>query len=71
MRSFRWHEPSVDVPEREVIRVTDDTTKAELEEAMTNMAATAARMPAHWVERKAATHRRIDALLGEWERAPA
>jgi len=55
----------------ETIVVTDATTKAELAEAMTNMAATAARMPAHWTDRKAAIHARIDVLLDEYERAPA
>jgi hypothetical protein len=54
----------------ETIVVTDATTKAELAEALTNMAATAARTPAHWAERKAAIHARIDALLYEYENAP-
>ena len=47
------------------IRVTDDTTADELREAITNLAATASRMPAHWTDRKAALHGRIDALLDE------
>lgn len=38
-------------------------TKAELAEAMTNLAATAKRMPCHWVERRAEIHRQIDAYL--------
>lgn len=76
MRSFRWREPSVDVPDREVIRVTDDTTKAELAEALTNLSHTAQRefpvvgtedVPTPWDCR----HRVINALLCDWERAPA
>ena len=41
--------------------------RAELREAITNMAATAARMPAHWVDRKAALHVRINELLSDLE----
>lgn len=47
------------------IVITDDTTPDELREAITNLAATASRMPAHWTDRKAAMHARIDALLDE------
>lgn len=53
----------------EVLRVTDDTTPAELREAITNMARTAARCPAHWTDRKAEIHNRINALLSELEAA--
>ncbi len=53
---------SIDTP---IVRVTDDTTPEELREAITNLAATAARLPAHWVDRKAVLHARIDALLDE------
>lgn len=49
----------------------DETTKAELEEAMSNLAATLHRMPEHWVERRAALHLKIDALLVDWESAPS
>lgn len=56
----------------QVIRVTDDTTKAELEEALTNLAQYAARQQHHPdCERWVTAHRRIDALLCDWERAPA
>ena len=47
------------------IVITDDTTPDELREAITNLAATASRMPAHWTDRRAALHARIDALLDE------
>ena len=47
------------------IVVTDDTTADELREAITNLAATAHRMPAHWTDRRAVLHARIDVLLDE------
>lgn len=47
------------------IVITDDTTPDELREAITNLAATASRMPSHWTDRRAALHARIDALLDE------
>lgn len=59
-----------DVEQREVILVTDDTTKAEIEEAITRHRAALDRMPSHWADRRAALHGRIDALLTDWERAP-
>ena len=55
---------SIDTP---IVRVTDETTPEELREAITNLARTASRCPAHWVERKAKLHERIDALLYELE----
>ena len=51
--------------------ITDETTRAELEEAMRHLAATAARLPQHYVDRRAAIHARIDVLLGEWLSAAA
>ena len=51
----------------DTIVVTDDTTADDLREAITNLAATAHRMPAHWVEKRAAMHERINALLTELE----
>jgi hypothetical protein len=59
----------IDEP-RDIVRVTDNTTKAELEEAITSHRATLARMPAHWTDRRAALHAKIDAMLADWERAP-
>lgn len=55
----------------EVVRVTDQTTRAELEEALSNIVGTLHRMPAHWVDRRAALHAKIDAMLEDWERAKA
>ena len=49
----------------QVVRIDDDTTPEELREAITNLAATASRMPAHWTDKRAAIHERIDALLDE------
>lgn len=62
------HQPLDDTPT--VVRVTDATTRAELEEAMGNIRATLRRMPAHWTERRAGLHAKINALLDDWERAP-
>ena len=56
---------------REVIVVTDETTRAELEEAMTNVVATLHRMPAHWTDKRAGLHHKLDAMLTDWQQAPA
>lgn len=53
----------------EIIRVTDDTTRAELEEAITGHNLTLSRMPKHWTDRRARLHALIDALLEDWEQA--
>lgn len=55
----------------EIVRV-DPESKAELEEALRHLAAYAAHQLHHpdntrWVQ----AHRRIDALLDDWEHAPA
>lgn len=44
----------------------EDTTKLELEEAMTNIVATLDRMPAHWTDRRAQLHMKLDDLLDKW-----
>lgn len=54
----------------QAIKVTDETTRAELEEAMRRVTATLHRMPAHWTDRRAALHAKLDVLLEDWERAP-
>lgn len=51
------------------IRITDETTRAELEEAMANVVATLHRMPAHWTDRRASLHAKLDAMLADWEAA--
>lgn len=57
-----------------LIRVTDSTSRAELEEALTNLAAHARRqvrvldvagLPSAWTK----AHARIDALLVDWQAA--
>lgn len=45
-------------------------TKPELEEAMRNVVATLARMPAHWQDRRAGMHLKLNDLLTLWETAP-
>lgn len=59
----------VDQP-REILRVTDDTTRAEIEQAITSHRETLRRMPSHWADRRTRLHGLIDALLVDWERAP-
>lgn len=49
----------------------EQVCQADLREALTNMAASAARMPEHWTDRKAELHRQINDLLDDLERAPA
>lgn len=48
------------------LRITDDTTRADLEEAMVNLVHTLHRMPAHWTDRRAVLHGKLDLLLDEW-----
>lgn len=55
----------------DTIVITDETTRAELEEAMTNIVATLHRMPAHWTDRRAGLHAKLDHMLEDWEQAPA
>lgn len=45
---------------------TAQVTRAELEDAIREHLATLRRMPVHWVDRRAAYHERINALLGDW-----
>lgn len=56
----------------ETIRITDESTKVEIAEALTHLAEYAARQQHHpdstrWVR----AHERINALLTDWEAAPA
>lgn len=56
----------------DTIVVTDETTRAELAEAITHLGAYAARQMHHPdCERWVTAHRRIDNLLYEWQRASA
>ena len=45
----------------------DEDTVADLREAITHLARTTMRQPTHWVDRKAATHARINELLDQLE----
>lgn len=72
MRSYRLDGNHVDTPAAEMIRITDESSRAEIAEALTHLAQYAARQMHHpdcsrWVR----AHERIDALLGDWERASA
>lgn len=50
------------------IRITDDTTRVEIEEAIANVLASMRRLPGvpGYIDRG---HARINALLDDWERA--
>lgn len=50
-----------------LIRITDDTTRAEIEEAFVHLRASQRRAPAYMTERY---HERYNALLLAWEQAP-
>lgn len=45
----------------------EEATRAELEEALAHLNASAKRIPRHFTERKAAVHAVIDARLTEWQ----
>jgi hypothetical protein len=51
--------------------ITAETTRADLEDALRNLVATARRLPAHYVDRRAELHAEIDALIDDWLAAPA
>lgn len=51
----------------DIIRVTDDTTKAEIAEALAHLRESQRRAPGCMAERY---HQRYDALLQAWETAP-
>ena len=55
----------------DTIRITDATTKAEIEEAIAGHRALLKRMPAHWADRRDKVHGLIDALLTDWQNAPS
>lgn len=52
----------------EIIRVTDETTRAEIEECLLHLRDAQKRAPVVMAER---FHAKYDALLDEWEQAPA
>lgn len=49
------------------LRVTDETSRADIEEALLYVNESLHRMPAHWTDRRAVLHAKIDALLDDWE----
>lgn len=48
------------------VTVDTETTRPDLEEAMANVVATLHRMPAHWTDRRAGLHAKLDDLLDQW-----
>lgn len=51
--------------------VNEDSTPAEVREAITHLANKAKRCPSHWVDRKAAIHEAINELLDQLDAMPA
>lgn len=49
--------------------VTDETTKAEIEEALGWANQSAKRIPSHWLEHRGRAHEKINALLDAWQAA--
>lgn len=49
-----------------IARVTDTSTRAEIEAAITALRAKAERMPAHWEDRRAEVADAIDELVDRW-----
>lgn len=47
--------------------ITADTSRPDLEEAMSHVLASLRRLPSHWTDRRAALHAELDALLTEHE----
>ena len=60
-----FDKPPVDQPDPE----PEITTPDEIREAITHLAATARRMPDHWLDKRAAMHDRINVLLDLLDRA--
>ena len=58
-RYLGFDTPPLDQPDPE----PDLTTLDEIREALTHLAHTAMRMPAHWHDKRAALHERINTLL--------
>ena len=57
-----------DACEKFICACDDDLpTRAELTEALHHLTTTAARIPTHWTDRKAAIHKQIDKRLTELE----
>lgn len=48
------------------VRVTDDSTRDEIAEAIAHLRARAKRMPAHWAERRQEIADEVDLLVAEW-----
>ena len=60
MRTYRGvDQPPIDQPDPE----PEVNTPDEIREALTHLAHTAARMPNHWTDRRAALHERMNTLL--------
>lgn len=49
-----------------ILRVTDASTRGEIEAAITELRARQDRMPAHWLDRRAEVGDEIDSLVDLW-----
>lgn len=63
------HQDTHDTEPRALLIITDDTTKAEIAEAMVFIVQTLQRMPSHLAQRRTDLHVKLDALLSDWEKA--
>lgn len=51
------------------LRVTEDTTRADIEEALGWANQAAKRIPIHWLDHRRRAHEKINGLLDAWELA--
>lgn len=54
-----------------VIRITDESTRPQIEQAIAALRAKQDRMPAHWTKRRGEVGDEIDGLVTMWLRASA
>lgn len=52
-----------------ILRVTDASTRGEIEAAIVELRAKVERMPAHWADRRQAVADEIDDLVDQWIQA--
>lgn len=55
----------------DVIRITADSSRADIEQAIATLKAKHDRMPAHWEARRAEVMTEVEGLVDQWLAAPA
>lgn len=58
-----WQTPP---PHNDIIRITDDSSRADIEAAIAALRAKQERMPKAWEKRREEVADEIDALVGQW-----